>query len=124
MFNIKEPVNALTHLAGALLSAAALGWMIVKGVSNGSTLQVVSAVIFGLSLIALYTASTVYHWVPSSEKLHAILRRVDHSMIYILIAGTYTPVCLIALKRNSWLDIICSRLGIGHSWYYYETCLV
>ncbi len=98
MFNIKEPVNALTHLAGALLSAAALGWMIVKGVSNGSTLQVVSAVIFGLSLIALYTASTVYHWVPSSEKLHAILRRVDHSMIYILIAGTYTPVCLIALK--------------------------
>lgn len=98
MLKIKEPVNALTHLAGALLSAAALVWMIVKGVSNGSTLQVVSAVIFGLSLIALYTASTVYHWVPSSENLHAILRRVDHSMIYILIAGTYTPVCLIALK--------------------------
>jgi len=98
MFNIKEPVNALTHLAGALLSAVALVWMIMKGVSNGSTLQIVSAVVFGLSLIALYTASTVYHWVPTSDKVSAILRRVDHSMIYILIAGTYTPVCLIALK--------------------------
>ncbi|WP_430884291.1 PAQR family membrane homeostasis protein TrhA [Fusibacter sp. JL216-2] len=98
MFNIKEPVNALTHLAGAVLSSVALVWMIIKGVSNGSTLQIVSALVFGLSLIALYTASTVYHWVPSSEKVDAILRRVDHSMIYILIAGTYTPVCLIALK--------------------------
>lgn len=98
MFNIKEPVNALTHLAGALLSAVALVWMIIKGVSNGSTLQIVSAVVFGFSLIALYTASTVYHWVPTSDKVSAILRRVDHSMIYILIAGTYTPVCLIALK--------------------------
>lgn len=98
MFNMKEPVNTLTHLAGAVLSAVALIWMIFKGVSNGSTLQIVSAVVFGLSLIALYTASTVYHWVPSSEKVQAILRRVDHSMIYILIAGTYTPVCLLALK--------------------------
>jgi len=95
---MKEPVNTLTHLAGALLSVVALVWMIIKGVSNGSTLQIVSAIIFGLSLIALYTASTVYHWVPSSEKLNALLRRVDHSMIYILIAGTYTPVCLLALK--------------------------
>lgn len=98
MFKMKEPVNTLTHLAGAVLSVAALVWMIIKGVSNGSVLQTVSAVIFGFSLIALYTASTVYHWVPSSENLHAILRRVDHSMIYILIAGTYTPVCLLALK--------------------------
>jgi len=95
---MKEPVNTLTHLTGALLSVIALVWMTIKGVSNGSTLQIVSAIIFGLSLIALYTASTVYHWVPSSEKKNALLRRVDHSMIYILIAGTYTPVCLLALK--------------------------
>ncbi len=95
---IKEPVNALTHLAGALLSVAALIWMIIKGVSNESMVQVASAIVFGTSLILLYTASTVYHWVPTTEKVTKILRRVDHSMIYILIAGTYTPVCLIALK--------------------------
>ena len=98
MFNMKEPVNTLTHLAGAVFSVVALVWMIIKGFYNGSMVQVVSAGVFGLSLLALYTASTVYHWVPSSEKVQAILRRVDHSMIYILIAGTYTPVCLIALK--------------------------
>jgi len=95
---MKEPVNTLTHLAGAVFSVVALVWMIIKGFYNGSMVQVVSAGVFGLSLLALYTASTVYHWVPSSEKVQAILRRVDHSMIYILIAGTYTPVCLIALK--------------------------
>ena len=100
MLNMKEPVNTLTHLAGAILSVLALIWMIIKGVSNESVLQTVSAAIFGLSLMALYTASTVYHWVSCSEKLHAILRRVDHSMIYILIAGTYTPVCLLTLKGS------------------------
>jgi len=95
---MKEPVNTVTHLIGALLSIVAMVFMIIKGVGNGSVMQTTSAVVFGISLIALYTASTVYHWVPSSEKLRGILRRIDHSMIYILIAGTYTPVCLLALK--------------------------
>lgn len=98
MLKMKEPVNTLTHLSGALLSVVALVVMILKGVGNESSLQIVSATIFGLSLLGLYVASTVYHWVPSSEKLNGILRRIDHSMIYVLIAGTYTPVCLLALK--------------------------
>lgn len=98
MLKMKEPVNTLTHLSGALLSVVALVVMILKGVGNESTLQIASAIIFGLSLLGLYVASTVYHWVPSSEKLNGILRRIDHSMIYVLIAGTYTPVCLLALK--------------------------
>jgi hemolysin III len=98
MLKMKEPVNTLTHLSGALLSVVALVVMILKGVGNESSLQILSATIFGLSLLGLYVASTVYHWVPSSEKLNGILRRIDHSMIYVLIAGTYTPVCLLALK--------------------------
>ncbi len=103
MFKMKEPVNTVTHLIGALLSIVAMVFMIIKGVGNGSLMQTTSAVVFGISLTALYTASTVYHWIPSSEKLRGILRRIDHSMIYILIAGTYTPVCLLALKgRLGW----------------------
>lgn len=94
---MKEPVNTLTHLAGAACSIAATTWMIFKGVHSGSALKIASAIVFGLSLLLLYTASTVYHWVPSSESLRMHLRRLDHSMIYVLIAGTYTPVCLIAL---------------------------
>jgi hemolysin III len=95
---MKEPVNTITHLLGAVLSLLALVMMLFKGIANASGVQVASVIVFGISLIALYTASTVYHWIPSSENLKAILRRVDHSMIYVLIAGTYTPVCLLALK--------------------------
>lgn len=95
---IKEPVNALTHLAGAVLSAVALVWMIWKGAMHQSGIQIASAITFGVSLILLYSASTIYHWFPGSDKVTAYLRKVDHSMIYILIAGTYTPVCLLALK--------------------------
>lgn len=98
MLKMKEPVNTLTHLSGALLSVVALVVMILKGVGNSNPLQILSASVFGVSLLALYTASTVYHWVPSSERLNGILRRIDHSMIYVLIAGTYTPICLLALK--------------------------
>lgn len=95
---IKEPINSLTHLVGAVLSAFALIYMIYISILNGSPYQIAAAVTFGISLILLYTASTVYHWVFSSEKLYTILRKVDHSMIYLLIAGTYTPICLVTLK--------------------------
>ena len=113
MLNMKEPVNTLTHLSGAILSVFALIMMLVKGIGNGSVLQISTAIVFGISLIALYTASTVYHWVPSSEKLHAILRRVDHSMIYVLIAGTYTPVCLLALKGTLGWSLFAAIWGLA-----------
>lgn len=116
MFKMKEPVNTMTHFIGALLSAGALGWMTYKGVLHGNGLQIAAAIVFGISLIALYTASTVYHWVSGSEKLKAILRRVDHSMIYVLIAGTYTPVCLITLKGTlGWIlfGVVWSLAALG-----------
>lgn len=95
---IKEPINSLTHLIGAVLSAVATGFMIYKSVINHNPYQLAGAITFGISLICLYSASTIYHWVFSSEKLYTILRKIDHSMIYVLIAGTYTPVCLVTLK--------------------------
>lgn len=95
---IKEPINSLTHLGGAVLSAFALIYMLYRSISNGSPYQIAAAITFGISLILLYTASTVYHWVFSSEKLYTILRKIDHSMIYMLIAGTYTPICLVTLN--------------------------
>jgi hemolysin III len=95
---IKEPINSLTHLSGAILSIVGLVFMLYKSIINHSPFQIVSAIIFGVSLILLYSASTVYHWVFSSEKLYTILRKIDHSMIYILIAGTYTPICLNTIR--------------------------
>ena len=101
---IKEPINSLTHLGGAILSAFATIYMLYQSIMIGNPYKIAAAITFGISLILLYTASTVYHWVFSSEKLYTILRKIDHSMIYMLIAGTYTPICLVTLKgKLGWI---------------------
>lgn len=96
---IREPINGLTHLAGAILSFVGLLAMVIKASSTThSTLALSAVMIFGISLILLYSASATYHMVMAKERVIAFLRRLDHSMIFILIAGTYTPYCLISLK--------------------------
>lgn len=93
----REPVNGLTHAAGALLSIAGLSVLMAAAVTAGKTTHVVAFSVYGASLILLYTASALYHLLRVSQQAIAVLRRIDHMMIYILIAGTYTPVCLIVL---------------------------
>lgn len=94
----REPVNSLTHLTGAILSLFALIAMLVKSVVNNvSSVAILSIVIFGISLILLYSVSATYHGVITSDKIISKLRKLDHSMIFILIAGSYAPFCLIAL---------------------------
>lgn len=96
--SMKEPGNTITHLIGAVLSVVGLVFMIYQALKAGSGYYLAGAIVFGASLIALYSASTIYHWIPGSERLTKALRKVDHAMIYVLIAGTYTPICLITLK--------------------------
>ena len=95
---LREPVNGLTHLAGLLLACVGLLVLLARAASAGRTDQIVAFGIFGLSLVALYSASTLYHLLPLSPVGIARLRRVDHMMIFVLIAGTYTPFCLLALE--------------------------
>ncbi|TDX52338.1 PAQR family membrane homeostasis protein TrhA [Orenia marismortui] len=95
---VKEPFNAFSHFFGALLSITALVLLVYYANQQASSWHVVSFSIFGVSLILLYTASTIYHWLPLSTKGERILKRIDHMMIYILIAGSYTPICLIPLR--------------------------
>lgn len=94
----REPVSSLTHLVGAILSLIGLILLIKYSLDTSNVYNTIILTIFGISSILLYTASSTYHKCLSSEKAIKILRRVDHSMIYVLIAGTYTPICLIALK--------------------------
>lgn len=101
---LREPVSGLTHLIGAVLSVIGMVILVVSAVNKGTAAYIVSVSIFGLSLILLYTASSLYHLLSISKKGIEILRKIDHMMIYILIAGTYTPVCLIGLK---------GKLGLG-----------
>jgi len=93
-----EPLSSLTHLIGLILSVSGLILLVVFGAINGSVWHVVSFSIFGSSLILLYLASTLYHFIPKSSPAKKIFQKIDHSMIYVLIAGTYTPICLVALK--------------------------
>jgi hemolysin III len=95
---LREPVNGLTHLAGVLLACLGLLVLLARATSAGRADQIVAFGIFGLSLVALYSASTLYHLLPLSPPGIARLRQVDHMMIFVLIAGTYTPFCLLALE--------------------------
>lgn len=96
----REPISGFSHLLGALVSLVGLVALILKALTfkEYKYLSLTSAIIFGLSLIFLYTASSVYHLVKSSDGVIKFLRKLDHSMIYVLIAGTYTPICLISLN--------------------------
>lgn len=98
---LRDPVSGLTHAAGLFLSVAGLVLLVTYAALDEKPWHIVSFSIFGMSLILLYTASSLYHLLPVGERTIAILRRIDHIMIYILIAGTYTPVCLVAL-RGPW----------------------
>lgn len=94
----RDPISGFTHLIGAFLSLIGMVILIRLSIYKHSSWAVIAFSIFGISLILLYSASSTYHIAKVSEKVINILRRIDHSMIYILIAGTYTPICLLALK--------------------------
>jgi len=99
---VREPFNAFSHLIGAVLSFIGLIAMIIKSSSTGApALQTAAVIIFGLSLLLLYTASTIYHMAIAKDNVIAFLRKFDHSMIYALIAGSYAPFCLIALNGST-----------------------
>ncbi len=91
-------MNGLTHLAGGLLACVGLLVLLARATSAGRTDQIVAFGIFGSSLVALYSASTLYHLLALTPAGIARLRQVDHMMIFVLIAGTYTPFCLLALE--------------------------
>ena len=93
----EERVNVVSHFIGLILSVLALVFLMVKAVRFGQTITIVSAIIYGVSLIVLYTASTLYH-NSVKDRLRKRLNVFDHASIFVLIAGSYTPYLLIALK--------------------------
>lgn len=88
----REPVSGLTHLGGAL--AAFIGQIILLVIAAPAVEKLISVLIYGLSLIGLFAASATYHLVNAGPKVTKTLRKLDHTAIYLLIAGTYTPICL------------------------------
>ncbi len=94
-----ERFNGYTHLLGALLALAGVTFLIVQGVLHGDVWQIVSFAIYGATLMLLFSISTLYH--STRGKAKNVFRKLDHSAIYLLIAGTYTPFTLVTL-RGPW----------------------
>ena len=116
MKKLREPVSGLTHLAGGVLAFVGLVVLLAEAVGAGRVDQAVAFGIFGLSLVGLYAASALYHLLPLSQVGTARLRRMDHVMIFVLIAGTYTPICLLALDgpwREGLLALIWGLASCG-----------
>ncbi|WP_066713352.1 PAQR family membrane homeostasis protein TrhA [Clostridium sp. Marseille-P299] len=100
-FHFKDPGSAITHLIAVILAVFAAPPLIIKAFHLGGTLQGISMILFMAGVILLYTASTVYHSFDISEQTNTRLRKIDHMMIYVLIAGSYSPICLVALGNKT-----------------------
>lgn len=104
--HIKEPGSAITHFIGMLMAIFAAVPLLIKAASEPGRIYVVSLAIYAASLILLYAASTTYHTFDISQKVNTVLKKIDHMMISVLIAGSYTPVCLIVLKGRTGIILL------------------
>ena len=112
-----DPISSETHFIGAVLSLIGMFIMIYVGIQKETAPAIMIAVIiFCISSIALYSASSIYHFFKGSQKIETILRKLDHSMIYVLIVGTYTPVVVYGMAAPDsyyFLAIIWSVAIVG-----------
>ena len=104
--HIKEPGSAITHFIGMLMASFAAVPLLIKAAHEPSRIYIISLTIYAASLILLYAASTTYHTFDISEKVNTVLKKIDHMMISVLIAGSYTPVCLIVLKGKTGIILL------------------
>jgi len=109
---IEDAVSGWSHIFGVILAIIGTVALVIKYYPNNDSWRFWSTLIFGLSLILMYTTSSAYH-LCRSESLKKKLRKLDHSAIYILIAGTYTPFCLITLRQSGSLGWIILALIWG-----------
>lgn len=110
---VKDPGSAITHFIGTLMAVLAATPLLIKAARQPSGVHLLSLGVFIISMILLYIASTVYHTFGHSLKVHVRLKKLDHMAIYILIAGTYTPICVIALGGQIGLALLVLIWGLA-----------
>lgn len=98
--HIKDPGSAITHFIGMIMAVLAAWPLLLKAAQNPNRLYLIAMSIYAASLILLYAASTTYHTFDKSPKVNTLLKKFDHMMISVLIAGSYTPVCLLVLREK------------------------
>ncbi len=110
---IREPGSAITHFIGMMMAVFATIPLLVKTAMDANTISLASMSVFMLSMILLYGASATYHSINVSQKIITIFRKIDHMMIFVLIAGSYTPVCLIVLGGRLGYTLLTVVWGIA-----------
>lgn len=110
---IREPGSAITHFIGVVLSVLATTPLLIKVAVNDDHTAFIAMAVFMCSMVALYSASTIYHSVTVRDRVLRIFRKLDHMMIFVLIAGSYTPICLIVLGGRSGYTLLAVVWGIA-----------
>lgn len=106
-----EKLNSISHLVGAVLALMALGALLTVGIQSGDPWVLTSFTVFGITMVLLYTMSTLYHsFHPAGLK--SLFQLFDHVSIYLLIAGTYTPFMLVSLRESSGIPIMLVVWGL------------
>ncbi len=111
--HIKDPGSAITHFIGMLMAIFAAIPLLIQAAKERDSVYLVSLTVYAVSMVLLYAASTTYHTFDISKKVNTILKKVDHMMIFVLIAGSYTPICLLVLDRNIGIPLLILVWGIA-----------
>lgn len=98
---LREPMSGFTHFLGIILAIIVLITLLNRGEAPLSGWHIFSFAIYGVAMMLLYTVSTLYHWLPLTGKPLELFRKIDHIMIFVFIAASYSPICLITL-RGPW----------------------
>ena len=110
---VKDPGSAITHFIGMMMAMLASTPLLIKAARQPDKIHMIALSIFISSMILLYGASTLYHTLDLSEKVNKLLKKIDHMMIFVLIAGTYTPICVIALPQPLGVKLLAIVWGIA-----------
>ena len=121
---IKDPGSTVTHFIGVLFALIGAIPLLMKASQHSNPVYLISMAIFMLSMALLYAASTTYHSLDLSERTNRILRKIDHMMIFILIAGTYTPICLIVLQGSTGYRLLTVVWGIALGGIIIKACWI
>lgn len=111
--HIKDPGSAITHFIAMLMAIFAAVPLLIKAARAPERIYIISISVYAVSLILLYAASTTYHTFDKSPRINTILKKIDHMMISVLIAGSYTPICLLVLPRQIGLLLLSIVWGIA-----------
>ncbi len=110
---IREPGSAITHYIGMMLAVFAAMPLLAKAGLTGSVVTVAAMMVFAISMVSLYGASALYHSVNVTGRVLKIFKKIDHMMIFVLIAGSYTPVCMIVLGGKAGYTLLAAVWGIA-----------